>query len=224
MSCCSSAIRALAAVAPDIELTIRALFVERFAEPGVLGRRVVQHHIQHDTNSSRLRLGHQLVGHLLGGKQGLAHGLLGGAVLLHLVHQYLHLGLEGGVFLIERGVVRRQYVQKFIHHRHVIAAEGRLGKGVLGNFLWCQHNVIPPICSCLPRPMRSIGREPPLWHLPGNVDSPGIRVLAVPKRLKRRTPGGTTRTFSCPEEQFRNTARCSPVRQSDRLKYPRCRA
>ena len=171
-----------------------------------------------------LRLGHQLVGHLLGGKQGLAHGLLGGAVLLHLVHQYLHLGLEGGVFLIERGVVRRQYVQKFIHHRHVIAAEGRLGKGVLGNFLWCQHNVIPPICSCLPHPMLRIGREPPLWHLPGNVDSPGIRVLAVPKRLKRRTPGGTTRTFSCPEEQFRNTARCSPVRQSDRLKYPRCRA
>ena len=143
-----------------------------------------------------LRLGHQLVGHLLGGKQGPAHGLLGGAVLLHLVHQYLHLGLEGGVFLIERGVVRRQYVQKFIHHRHVIAAEGRLGKGVLGNFLWCQHNVIPPICSCLPQPDAPHRAGTPVF---GICRAMWIRPASVfwrcQNRLKRRTPGGTTRTF-----------------------------
>lgn len=73
------------AVAPDIELTIRALFVERFAEPGVLGRRVVQHHIQHDTNSSRLRLGHQLVEIVERAVGGIDSGIVGHIVaVIHL--------------------------------------------------------------------------------------------------------------------------------------------
>jgi hypothetical protein len=49
------------AVAPDIELAVRALFIQRLAEPGVLRRGVVKHHIQHDADAARFRLGDQLV-------------------------------------------------------------------------------------------------------------------------------------------------------------------
>ena len=48
-----------------------------------------------------LRLLHQLVGHPLGGHQRLAHGVLGGAVLLYLLHQDLHLALQNGVLIVQ---------------------------------------------------------------------------------------------------------------------------
>jgi len=34
--------------------------------------------------------------------------------------------------------------------------------------------------------MLRIGREPPLWHLPGNVDSPGIRAKTLETPDSRR--------------------------------------
>ncbi|CPR47287.1 Uncharacterised protein [Salmonella enterica subsp. enterica serovar Bovismorbificans] len=49
------------AIAPDIKLTVWALFVQRFAKPGVLGRSMVKHHIQDDTNTACFRLRDQLV-------------------------------------------------------------------------------------------------------------------------------------------------------------------
>ncbi|SBL41070.1 Uncharacterised protein [Klebsiella oxytoca] len=73
------------AVAPDIELAIRTLFAERFPEPGMLGRSVVQHHIQHDTNSSRLRLSHQLVEIVQRAVGGVDSGIVGHIVaVIHL--------------------------------------------------------------------------------------------------------------------------------------------
>ena len=48
-------------VAPDIELAIRTLFIERFAEPRVFGRSVVQHHIQHNADPASVRLSDQFV-------------------------------------------------------------------------------------------------------------------------------------------------------------------
>ena len=98
-----------------------------------------------DLGALLLRLLHQVVRHPLGGHQGLAHGLLGGAVLLHLVHQHLHLGLQGGVLLVQGGVVHRQHVQELVHHGHVVSAERRLGKGVLRDLLRCQHRSILPV-------------------------------------------------------------------------------
>ena len=98
--------------------------------------------VLHQLVALALSLSHQVVRHLLSGHQGLAHGVLGGAVLLHLLHQHLHLGLQGGVFLVEGGVIRRQDIQKFVHHRHIISVK-RLGKGVFRNFLRRKHSQFP---------------------------------------------------------------------------------
>ncbi len=49
------------AVAPDVKLAVRTGFVQRFPEPGVLRGGVVKHHIQHDANAARVRLGNQRV-------------------------------------------------------------------------------------------------------------------------------------------------------------------
>ncbi|CAN3965751.1 signal peptidase I, partial [Dysosmobacter welbionis] len=84
------------------------------------------------------------VRHLLGGQQGGAHGVLGGTVVLHLFHQDLQLGLQRRVLLVERGVIIGELVQKLIDHGHVISAHHCLGKGVGGNFLWCQHSAMLP--------------------------------------------------------------------------------
>ena len=87
-----------------------------------------------------LRLLHQLGGHLLGGQQRLTHGILGGAVFLHLLRQHLQLGLQRDVFLKQCGIILRQRVQKFVHNTHAVAAaERRLGEYLLRNFLRCKH-------------------------------------------------------------------------------------
>ena len=81
----------------------------------------------------------QIVRHALGGHEGLSHGLLGGFILLHLVHQHLHLALEHGVFVVKGTVIGGEHIQKLIHHRHVVAAEGGLCKYAFGNFLRGEH-------------------------------------------------------------------------------------
>ena len=68
-----------------------------------------------------LGLLHQLGGHLLGRQQRLAHGLLGGTVLLYLLGQHLQLGLQRDILLEQGGVVLRQRVQKLIHRRHIVS-------------------------------------------------------------------------------------------------------
>ena len=90
-----------------------------------------------------LRVLNHLVGHPLGGEQSLTHGVLGGAVFLHLFHQHLHLALQDRVFLVKGGVVLGEHIQELIHHRHVVAPEGRLGKGVLGDLLRSHHTPFP---------------------------------------------------------------------------------
>ena len=40
---------------------------------------------------------------------------------------------------IEGGIVVRELIQELIDHRHVVPTHDRLGKGVGGNFLRCQH-------------------------------------------------------------------------------------
>ena len=53
------------AVAPDIELPVGTLLIQRLTEPFMLGRGMVQYHIQHDADTTGLRLRHQgvKVGH-----------------------------------------------------------------------------------------------------------------------------------------------------------------
>ena len=86
-----------------------------------------------------LRLGDHAVCHLLRGQQRGAHGVLGRAVFLDLVHEHLHLRLERGVFLVKRGIVVGQLVKELIDHGHVVAAHDGLGECVVGNLLRCQH-------------------------------------------------------------------------------------
>ena len=66
------------------------------------------------------------------------------AVFLQLFNQNLHLGLEHGIFLVERNIIFRQRLEKIIDLLHIIAAEDGLGEGLLLNFLRCEHG------SCLP--------------------------------------------------------------------------
>ena len=100
-------------------------------------------HVLEDFGLLLLGLLHQILGHPLGGHQGLAHGLLGGAILLHLVHQHLHLAFQHRVFTVQRGVVRGQNVQKLVHLGHVIPPERRLLKGALGYLLRRKHSFVP---------------------------------------------------------------------------------
>ena len=83
--------------------------------------------------------GDDLRGHLLGGEEQGAEGLLRLPGLVHLLRQQLDLGLQRHVFLVEAGVVLGQLVQKFIHRYHVVPAHDRLGKGLAAHFLRCQH-------------------------------------------------------------------------------------
>ena len=76
---------------------------------------------------------------LLGGQKGGPHGVLRSPVVLHLLHQDLHLGLQGGVFLVEGRIVVRDLIQKLIHHGHIVAAHAGLGKYMGRNFLGSQH-------------------------------------------------------------------------------------
>ncbi len=68
------------AVAPDIELTVGALLIQRLTEPLVFGRGMVQHHIQHDADPAGLRFRHQgvKIGHR-------AVGGIDGGVVCHVV-------------------------------------------------------------------------------------------------------------------------------------------
>ena len=69
------------------------------------------------------------------------------AVFLQLFDQDLHLGLEHGVFLVERNIVFRQRFEKIIDLLHIIAAEDGLRKGLLLNFLRCKHGSDLPVQS-----------------------------------------------------------------------------
>ncbi|MPN50700.1 hypothetical protein SDC9_198332 [bioreactor metagenome] len=86
-----------------------------------------------------LRFFYHGVCHFLSGEQSGAHSVLGGAVLLDLVDEHLHLGLERGVFFEKSGIVLGQLVEKFVDHGHVIAAHDGFLKYVGGNFLRCKH-------------------------------------------------------------------------------------
>ena len=53
---------------------------------------------------------HNGIRHPLSGEQGGPHGILGGAVFLHLLHQNLQLGLQSRVLFIKGGIIVRQLV------------------------------------------------------------------------------------------------------------------
>ena len=84
-----------------------------------------------------LCVGDHLGCHPLGRQQGGAHGVLGGPILLHLLRQHLQLGLQGGVVLIQGGIILRQRIQKLVHGGHAVAIveAGCLGERLFGNFL-----------------------------------------------------------------------------------------
>ncbi len=81
------------AVSPDVELAVRARFVQRLAEPGVLRGGVVKHHVQHDANAARVRLSDQLVEIIQR-----AVGRIDGGVVRHVV----------AVVHLRRDIKRRQ--------------------------------------------------------------------------------------------------------------------
>ena len=93
-------------------------------------------------------LGLRLLEHLRASGLGVGNGSgllrLLRAVFLQLFNQNLHLGLEHGIFFIERNIIFRQRFEKLVDLLHVIAAEDGLGEGLLLNFLRCEHG------SCLP--------------------------------------------------------------------------
>ena len=90
-----------------------------------------------------LCVGDHLGCHPLGRQQGGAHGVLGGPILLHLLRQHLQLGLQGGVVLIQGGIILRQRIQKLVHGGHAVAVveAGCLGERLFGNFLRCKHDL-----------------------------------------------------------------------------------
>ena len=69
-----------------------------------------------------LGLLHQLGGHLLGRQQRGTHGVLGGAILLHLLRQDLQLGLQRHILFIQRRIILGQRVEKLVHSAHGVTA------------------------------------------------------------------------------------------------------
>ena len=68
------------AVAPDVELAIRAVAILRGLEPRVLGRGVVEHHVHHDADAAPVGGGDQLL--------EVRHGAVSridGAVVRHVI-------------------------------------------------------------------------------------------------------------------------------------------
>ena len=124
------------------------------------------------------------------------------------------------------------------HQGFGCAEPNRLGRRVCGGTTWTRSKQVSfknrGRCSparqsdrlkCPPHPMLRIGRAPLILNLLGRSKSARHQGFgcAEPNRLGRRVCGGTTWTRS-KQVSFKNRGRCSPARQSDRLKCPRCRA
>ena len=84
-----------------------------------------------------LPLFHHGIGHFLGGVEGHPHRVLCGTVFLNLVHQDLHLVLQGDILLVQGAVILDQAVQKVVHLEHIVAAKRSFRKDMGFRFLGC---------------------------------------------------------------------------------------